>query len=50
MSFTQRATNHILRFRVANFLHFADRRVIEFREFADTFDVVERALLRELEV
>jgi ketosteroid isomerase-like protein len=48
VSFKQRATERILRFRVANFLRFRDGRVIEFREFANTFDVVEQALGREL--
>ena len=48
VSFVQRATNRILRFRVADFLRFKDGRVIEFREFANSFDVVEQALGREL--
>jgi len=48
VSFTQRATGRTLRFRLANFLRFADGRVIEFREFANTFDVVEQALGREI--
>jgi ketosteroid isomerase-like protein len=46
--FVQRATNRALRFRLANFLRIADGQVIEFREFANTFDVVEQALGREL--
>jgi ketosteroid isomerase-like protein len=46
--FTQRATNRTLRFRIANFLRFQDGKVIEFREFANTFDLVEQALGREL--
>jgi ketosteroid isomerase-like protein len=49
-SFTQRSTNRILRFRVANFLRIQDGRVIEFREFVNSFDVVEQALGRELEL
>ena len=48
--FTQRATGRILRFRVANFLRLQDGRLIEFREFANTFDVVEQVLGREFEV
>lgn len=48
VSLRQRATGRTLRFRVANFLRIADGRVIEFREFANTFDVVEQALGREL--
>jgi ketosteroid isomerase-like protein len=47
-SFTQRATNRILRFRVANFLRIQNGRMIEFREFVNSFDVVEQALGREL--
>jgi ketosteroid isomerase-like protein len=48
VSFTQRSTGRNLRFRLANFLRFQDGRVVEFREFANTFDVVEQALGREL--
>lgn len=48
VSFTQRATNRIMRFRLANFLRFRDGKLIEFREFSNTFDVVEQALGREL--
>ena len=48
VSFVQRATDRTLRFRVANFLRLQDGRIIEFREFMNTFDVVEQALGREL--
>ena len=48
LSFRQRATDRTLRFRIANFLRFQDGQVIRFREFANTFDVVEQALGREL--
>jgi len=48
VAFTQRKTGRIMRFRLANFLRFKDGRVIEFREFANTFDVVEQALGHEL--
>jgi uncharacterized protein len=48
--FVQRATNRALRFRLVNFLRIAEGRVIEFREFANTFDVVEQVLGRELNV
>jgi len=48
VNFTQRATGRTLRFRVANFLRIQDGRVIEFREFVNSFDVVEQALGREL--
>ena len=50
VSFKQRATGRILRFRTANFLRFQDGRMIEFREFIDTFDVVEQALGHELNI
>ncbi len=44
VSFRQRATDRTLRFRVANFLRIQDDRLIEFREFADSFDQVEQAV------
>lgn len=50
VTFRQRATERTLRFRVANFLRFEQGRVIEFREFLDSFDAVEQALGRELEL
>lgn len=50
VSFRQRATGRTMRFRVANFLRFAGGKVIELREFADTFDIVEQVLGRELDV
>jgi ketosteroid isomerase-like protein len=50
VTFKQRATGRILRFRAANFLRFQDGRVIEFREFIDTFDVVEQVLGHELKI
>jgi ketosteroid isomerase-like protein len=46
--FVQKSSGRALRFRLANFLRFADGLVIEFREFVDTFDAVEQALGREL--
>lgn len=48
VGFLQRTTRRSLRFRIANFLRFQDGLLIEFREFANTFDVVEQALGREL--
>jgi ketosteroid isomerase-like protein len=48
VNFTQRATGRTLRFRVANFLRLREGRVVEFREFVNSFDVVEQALGREL--
>jgi ketosteroid isomerase-like protein len=46
--FIQRATGRVLRFRIANFLRFQDDKLIEFREFMNSFDAVEQALGREL--
>ena len=46
----QRATNRMLSFRLANFLRFRNGKVFEFREFSDTFDIVEQALGRWLVV
>ena len=50
VSFKQRATGRLLRFRLANFLRVRDGKLVEFREFANTFDVVEQALGRELQI
>jgi ketosteroid isomerase-like protein len=44
VSFKQRATDRTLRFRVANFLRIENGQLIEFREFADSFDQVEQAV------
>lgn len=50
VAFKQRATGRVMRFRVANFLRFQDGYAIEFREFFDTFDVVEQVLGHELNI
>ena len=50
VSFKQRATGRTLRFRLANFLRIKDGKLIEFREFADSFDLVEQALGHAVEV
>ena len=50
VSFRQRATARTLRFALANFLRFQDGRLIEFREFANSFDLVEQAIGRFIEV
>ena len=47
-SYRQRTTDRILRLRIANFLRLQDGRLIEFREFINSFDAVEQALGREL--
>jgi ketosteroid isomerase-like protein len=49
-AFLQRSTNRVLRLRLVNFLRFQDEKIIEFREFSDTFDTVEQALGRWIEV
>ncbi len=49
-SFVQRATGRVIRVRLANFLRFRNGKVIEFREFANTFDLVEQALGREFDL
>jgi len=48
VSFIQRTTKRVLRFSIANFLRYRDGKLIEFREFVNSFDVVEQALGREL--
>lgn len=50
VGFVQRTTGRKLRFRVADFLRLKDGRIIEFREFSNTFDVVEQALGREIDL
>lgn len=49
-AFKQRATGRTLSIRVADFIRFRDGKVIEFREFTDTFDAVEQALGKWLDV
>src|SRR4051812_17718723 len=49
-AFLQRATSRTLSLRLADFLRFHDGRLIEFREFTDTFDAVEQALGKWIEV
>jgi ketosteroid isomerase-like protein len=50
VAFVQRTTNRTLRMRLVNFLRFRDGKLIEFREFSDTFDAVEQALGTWLQV
>lgn len=50
VGFTQIATGRSLRCQQANFLRLDGGRVIEFREFANSFDLVEQALGRHIEV
>jgi len=49
-SFVQRSTGRMLRFRIANFFRFSEGRIVEFREFSDTFDVAQQALGKEIDV
>ncbi len=48
--FRQRATQRLLRFRVANFMRISQGQLIEFREFTNTFDLVEQAMGHELPI
>ena len=50
VAFKQRSTDRTLSFQVANFLRLSGGRVIEFREFANSFDLVEQALGHFIEV
>jgi ketosteroid isomerase-like protein len=50
VAFRQRATDRTLRFHIANVLRFRDGRLVEFREFANTFDLVQQAIGRMLPV
>jgi ketosteroid isomerase-like protein len=50
VAFVQRTTGRTLSFRIADILRFQDGRVIEFREFTDSFDLAEQALGRFIEV
>ncbi len=47
---TQLATGRLLRFRAAHLLRIEGGKVIEFREFADSFDQTEQALGRSIEI
>lgn len=49
-AFLQRTTNRTLRLRLVNLLRMHDGKIIEFREFTDTFDAVEQALGRWLQL
>jgi ketosteroid isomerase-like protein len=50
VAFEQRATGRMLSVRLVNFLRFRDGRLVEFREFANTFDLVEQAMGQHIEV
>ena len=46
----QRATGRTIRSRIASFHRFRDGKLIEYRGFTDSFDSVEQALGRELQI
>jgi len=50
VSYRQRSTGRVLRLRIAGFLRLQDGRVTEYREFIDSFDAVEQALGRQLQL
>jgi ketosteroid isomerase-like protein len=50
VAFKQRSTGRMITAHLANFLRFRDGRIIEFREFANTFDLVEQAIGHFIEV
>lgn len=43
-SFVQRSTGRTLSLRLVNFIRVQDGKIIEFREFSDTFDAVEQTV------
>jgi len=45
---TQRATGRVIQLLLAQFLRFRDGRIVELREFMDSFDAVEQVLGREI--
>jgi ketosteroid isomerase-like protein len=50
VAFRQRSSGRTLRFHIADFLRFRDGRLVEFREFMNTFDVAQQALNRLLPI
>jgi len=46
----QRATGRIIQTLFAQFVRFRDGRIVEFREFLDSFDAVEQVLGREIKI
>jgi len=49
VSYRKSSTGRVLRMRIASFLRLQDGRVIEYREFIDSFDALEQALGRQLQ-
>lgn len=50
VSYRQRSTGRALRIRVAGFLRWQEGHLIEYLEFVDSFDAVEQALGRKLQL
>ena len=50
VAFQQRSTERTVSTQLANFLRFRNGKLIEFREFANSFDLVEQALGRWIDV
>jgi ketosteroid isomerase-like protein len=50
VAFQQRSTGRTVSTQLANFLRFRDGKLVEFREFANSFDLVEQALGRWIDV
>jgi len=50
VAFKQRSSSRTLRFHIADFLRFRNGRLVEFREFMNTFDVAQQALNRLLPI
>ena len=48
--FVQQSSGRTLRFYLVDFLRFRDGKIVEFREFMNTFDVAEQALGRYLPI
>ena len=46
----QRSTGRIVRIMCAQFLRFRDEKIVEFREFMDSFDAVEQVLGRHIRI
>ena len=50
MRLKQRATGRTIKVNLAQFMRFANGRIVEFREFTDSFDAVQQVLGRELDL
>jgi ketosteroid isomerase-like protein len=46
----QRSTNRIIQLLVAHFMRLRDGRIIEMREFMDSFDAVQQVLGHEIDM